>query len=125
MPEFIKCPRSNSTILGSTRIACPDDAWSIQLLGGAHAEGVTFTHDQKQGIEKWAGIDKTIDGDNIMHQAGSFRNAARLAKIHGMRIMAFLAGNRLLEPGEDPVQFLAGALQEAGFDVPYWDDEEE
>lgn len=59
------------------------------------------------------------------HASADNVNILKYAEHDGVRVMAFLA--RLLEPGEDPVQFIEGLCIEAGYDCPLseWPDANE
>jgi len=123
--DFVKHPRVDTERPGSASIAEPDDAWQIQLLGGVVWGAVALTPTQVSNIEKWCGVDPRRDEDNVLARAGTQRNVKRYTELHGMRLMAFLAGNNLLEEGEDPVKFLTGVLYDGGYDVKLLEENDE
>lgn len=91
-----------------------------KLLGVRYVfEGVAFTKDEFTRLKRL--YEFSDDDSGILEQAGTDRNLIRHAKCDGLRIMAFLS--KFLEPGEDPVKFLARVLVEACFDVDPADSE--
>lgn len=63
-----------------------------------------------------------VDGRHRLEMAGAVRNCMRNVERDGARAIGLLA--KLVEPGRDPVKFLAEILQEAGFDIlTGWEDE--
>lgn len=91
-----------------------------KLLGIRYVfESVAFTKDEFTSLKKL--YEFSDDDSGILEQAGTDRNLIRHARCDGLRVMAFLS--RFLEPGEDPVKFLARVLGDACFDVDPTDSE--
>lgn len=109
----------------------PKDHVSVKLLGGVSHKGLAITRDQAANLARWLEIDpkdvlerKDDDGTKRLEKAGNWRNVSRHAEHHGMRLIAFLAGRRLLENGKDPVESLAEMLYEY-LEQPYRESDEE
>lgn len=114
----MKRPKSESGSVTATK----QDAIMIDLLGKAYRyEGVALTHDQINRLKKVYGFTKS--DDNLLTQAGDFRNLTRYVQEDGIRVMAFLS--RYLEPGEDPVKLTQRLCIDAGFDVPDYEEDDE
>jgi len=106
--DGIPCP---TTAQIGLKLVEAGDAISISLLGGMSHGSVAFTKDQNKAFERWFPTDDS-EPTNELERAGSFRNLMRHVEAHGVRLMGFLAGRRLLEPGRDPVLTLAEMLED-------------
>lgn len=98
--------------MSKLKTATKCDEAVIQLLGGRRFEGNLFTNDQCKMLYKIYGFSKEEDE---FIEAGNFRNLMRHVSHDGRRVMAFLS--QYLEHGEDPVNLIATALSDQGYDV--------
>lgn len=113
-PRDKKLPRTENSSYGDLLVATQEDAVFMQLLGGTSWDGVGFTWDQVKRAARAYGMDFKVDGEGLF-EAGSRRDLYRLLRRDGLRVMAILC--RFLERDEDPVQLVAHALVEAGYDA--------
>jgi hypothetical protein len=98
------------------------DAANAVLCGSPSVvDGVRFTRDQYDALNRWAG--EVEPSTNLLAQAKDDVNLGRIVKQNGLRVMAVFASH--LEPGEDPVEVLLQMMRDLGWDVPYMVDDED
>lgn len=100
---------------GGNFVAEAADIVTVKLSGGFSVGEVFITKDQLEALKLWVPIEK--EPTNPLQAAMENRNLGRIIEMHGVRLMAFLAGRKLLEVGKDPVLSLAEMLGD------YLDDE--
>jgi hypothetical protein len=127
------------------RTATKTDQDLIDILGGITFEGNTITHEQVRNFSEFYGYKIDIkklyiepssprskkqyprkeEDPEVLFHAGSFRNMTREIINDGIRVMAFLS--KYLDKNEDPVNLVAKAFINAGYDVTdeLWDEETE
>ena len=60
-------------------------------------------------LQYWARINLNLC-NNILEIAGAQRNAQRLAREYGIKVLAELIREGFLEPGDNPVECIKGIL---------------
>lgn len=93
-------------------VAEQKNIWCMELLGYSTYEGVAFSNDQIKALMRWIPVKGEAEEENPYTRAGNLRNLMRTTQMHGLRLMAFLAGRGLLEKNRDPVLSLADMITE-------------
>lgn len=100
-----------------TVMATKNDCAMFELFGGNSYRGVAFTKSQMEDLWKYYGFDGRFNSKSDLENDGAVRNLFRHIESDGLRLMAFLS--KYLEREEDPVQMIAMALSDAGFDIDF------
>jgi len=77
---------------------------------GVQYKGVHLHHRHVKALVKWQPQEHPFE--NVLEQAGYFRNLGLHLEHDGMRTVAFMAAEGLLEPESDPVDVLYELLEE-------------
>lgn len=93
-----------------------DFRWNYTEHSAAHLEWIA-------AWKAWnAAQPENVDGVHHFEMTGAKLHCTRFAQRDGLRIMGMIA--KFVEPGEDPVKFIAELLQDAGCDLTTgWEDE--
>jgi len=104
------------------------DAYEASVTVDAKHKEINSSHipgmrHEKYSIPSWEKLREAAIHTTNFVNTGSVRNLFRHADLDGLRIMAFLS--KFCEPGEDPVQLVARALADQGYDVSLDDVDDE
>jgi len=119
MEDKIKHPKMELRNGGLSSLVQPSDKALLSFFPSYNWKGVTVTDEQRKKVFEWLGID--VKDISCIEEAGASVNAMKHASFHGLRLLLFLAGNNLLEEGDDPVEWLSGVLANNGYDVEPWE----